>query len=147
MEQIKGFKGEYQYLSNFAEYPIRYEGIVYGSSEAAFQAQKCCTEYEKLRFTGIRAGQSKRVGRRVNLRPDWEDVKVAIMKDIVTQKFIQWPQLAKKLINTGNAELIEYNNWGDKFWGVTAHGGENHLGIILMEIRDDLRSGKLQINA
>ena len=77
----------------------------------------------------------------VNLRPDWEDVKVQVMEDIVRAKFTQNPYLGDWLFNTGDSELIEGNNWGDTTWGVDikTKKGKNLLGKILMKIRDELK--------
>ena len=131
----------YQFLSNFYEARIEYGGLTYGSSEAAFQAQKCLTEEEKLRFTEMGPGRSKGAGRRVQLRPDWNDVKLGIMEEIVRAKFAQHPELAARLLATGDKTLVEGNRWGDAFWGVDmgTGQGENHLGKILMKVREELK--------
>ena len=134
----------YLFLSNFFPAVIYYGGLVYKNNEAAFQAQKCLTEEEKVLFTELGPGKSKGMGRRVQLRPDWEEVKVVIMEEIVRAKYTQHPELARKLIATGDRIIIEGNQWGDTFWGVDSRTGEgeNHLGKILMKIRDELASGK-----
>ena len=134
---------QYRFLSNFYEARVAYNGLVYGSNEAAFQAQKCMTEEEKIPFTGYGPGKSKGLGRRVPLRPDWEQVKVGIMEDIVRAKFTQHPELAAKLLATGDKVLVEGNTWGDTCWGVDMRTGqgENHLGRILMKVREELRAG------
>ncbi len=134
---------QYRFLSNFYEARVAYNGLVYGSNEAAFQAQKCMTEEEKIPFTGYGPGKSKGLGRRVPLRPDWEQVKVGIMEEIVRAKFTQHPELAAKLLATGDKVLVEGNTWGDTCWGVDMRTGqgENHLGRILMKVREELRSG------
>lgn len=49
------------------------------------------------------------------------------------------PELRDKLVATGDAEIVEGNWWGDKFWGVCRGVGENHLGKILMRIRTELQ--------
>ena len=138
--EICGFFGEYRFLSNFYEAPVTYRGLTYQSNEAAFQAQKCVDEAEMRRFTALKPSEAKRLGQRVALRPDWEAVKLGIMEDIVRAKFTQHESLAVKLINTGDRGLIEGNTWQDLFWGVdiTTRKGENHLGRILMKIRDEL---------
>ena len=87
--------------------------MTYGTNEAAFQAQKCVTEEEKLPFTEYGPSKSKGMGRKVLLRPDWEQVKVGIMEEIVRAKFIQHPELARLLICTGDKILAEGNHWGD----------------------------------
>ena len=139
---IDKFRDEYDFLSNFYEAEITFDGLTYGSNEAAFQAQKCMTHDEKLSFTECRPAKSKSLGRSVNLRPDWEAVKVGLMTQIVRAKFTQNPELGAKLVATGEKIIIEKNTWGDVFWGVNARTGqgENHLGKILMQIRDELRS-------
>ena len=132
---------QYRFLSNFYEASVEYQGLAYGSNEAAFQAQKCMTEEEKVQFTEFGPGKSKGVGRRVPLRPDWEDVKVGIMEEIVRAKFTQHPELAAKLLATGDKVLVEGNHWGDTCWGVDTRTGqgENHLGKILMKVREELK--------
>ena len=140
---ISNFHEEgYAFMSNFYEAEVAYGGLTYGSAEAAFQAQKCMTEDEKLPFTQVRPSRSKGMGRRVKLRPDWEEVKVGIMEEIVRAKFDQHPELAERLLATGDKQLIEGNTWGDTCWGVDTRTGqgENHLGKILMKIREELRS-------
>ena len=139
--KIDHFRGEYGFLSNFWEVPVAYKGLTYGSNEAAFQAQKCMTKEEKQEFTQLRPSASKKLGRQVQLRPDWEEVKVGIMEEIVRAKFTQNEDLKWRLIGTGEAYLEEGNTWHDTFWGVDAKTGEglNHLGRILMKVREELR--------
>ena len=140
VNSITEFENEYYFLSNFYEVSIEYDGLTYGSSEAAFQAQKCMTKEEKLAFTEYDPDKSKRAGKRVKLRSDWEDVKIRIMEDILRAKFTQHEDIAQRLIDTGEKVLVEGNDWGDVFWGVDAATGEgeNHLGKALMKIRGEL---------
>lgn len=138
---ITSFKGNYDFLSNFYEASVVYDGLTYGNNEAAYQAQKCCTIEERIPFTQYRSGQAKREGRKVKLRSDWEEVKVSLMKEIVRAKFTQNPDLSNKLLMTGDRMIIEGNTWHDVFWGVDIKTGvgENHLGKILMDIREELK--------
>ncbi|MDO4328940.1 MAG: nicotinate (nicotinamide) nucleotide adenylyltransferase [Lachnospiraceae bacterium] len=138
---ITSFRGDYHFLSNFYEAPVEYGGLIYGNNEAAFQAQKCRTEEERKAFTELRPSKAKRAGRQVQLRPDWEKVKVGLMEEIVRAKFAQNPDLAGRLLATGDRKLVEGNTWGDTCWGVDSRTGqgENHFGRILMKIRDELR--------
>lgn len=133
------FQGAYYFLSNFYECEIFY-GWPYGSTEAAFQAAKCETDDEKYGFIHLSPDAAKRKGRQVKLRPDWEQVKDGIMEEIVHEKFFQWEHLARKLMATGDAELIEGNTWNDRYWGIDLHTmqGQNKLGKILMKVRDEL---------
>ena len=138
---IMQFDGDYDFLSNFYPVKVEFGGLVYDSAEAAFQAQKCENDDERKLFVGVNAGQSKRIGRHVHLRSDWEVVKVGIMERVVRAKFFQHPDLAEKLVATGAIPLTEGNTWFDICWGVDAYTGrgENHLGKILMKIRDELK--------
>lgn len=138
---ISSFRDEYFFLSNFYPVEIKLDGIVYPNAESAFQAQKTLDVEERRKFSMLRNPvQAKRLGRKVKLRDDWEEVKLDIMTKIVSQKFLQHPHLIEMLLQTGDEELIEGNKWGDQFWGVCKDKGENHLGKILMKIRDAYKS-------
>ena len=138
MSEIKRFAKEYAFLSNYYEAPVNYHGFTYGSSEAAYQAQK---SGECELFATLRPHQSKVKARELPVREDWDDVKVNLMEEIVRAKFTQNSELAEKLISTGHALLLEGNGWHDTFWGIDdkTGEGENNLGKILMKIRDELR--------
>ena len=137
---ISFFEGEYRFLSNFYPAKVKYEGITYLNSEAAFQASKTLNPIERLSLADKNPSEAKRIGRRIPLRKDWEEVKFSIMKDIVKAKFEQNPILKEKLIATGDAYLEEGNTWGDRIWGVCNGTGANNLGIILMEVREELKN-------
>lgn len=137
---IKGFFGDYHYLSNFHECPVIHEGILYGSSEAAYQAAKTLNLKERLRFVDMSPSKSKREGYLVQLRPDWEDVKVQVMGEIVKDKFTRNEDLKQLLLSTDDKFLEESNWWQDIFWGVCKGKGENWLGRILMAVRTDLKN-------
>ncbi len=71
-------------------------------------------------------------------RPGWEEQRISVMEDVQMQKFLQYPDLANKLLATGDAEL-EYNNTcGDTYWGIVDGVGENNLGKVPMKVRDRL---------
>lgn len=134
---INNFRGKYFFLSNFYEAFIVYNGCSFTNNEAAFQSQKCPSQMKS--FENLDPSSAKRKGRHVALRPDWENVKIGIMRDIVERKFTQNPQLRVKLLSTENAHLEEGNNWGDKIWGTVDGVGQNHLGKILMKVREQMR--------
>lgn len=142
--KIDKFEGEYAFLSNFYEAPVVFDGVRYENSEAAFQAQKCETYEERRTFSKENPAQAKKHGRRVILRKDWEEVKIQLMKEIVTEKFRQNPELLRKLTETGDAYLEEGNYWNDRVWGVCNGSGANNLGRILMEVREELREPGLE---
>lgn len=137
---VKGFFDEYRWASNFHPCPVVYKGMRFGSVEAAYQGSKCKTREDMMLFVGMSASASKRLGRAVPLREDWNDVKIEIMTEIVRAKFMQNDDLASKLLGTGNKHLEETNWWKDQFWGVCKGKGRNELGKILMMIREELRN-------
>jgi len=135
---IGPFSGEYSFLSNFHHCHVPYNGNFYRNAEAAFQAQKTLDEEVKEEFERLDPLRAKRKGRKLELRSDWESVKVNIMKEVVKSKFMSNPELRNKLIATRDAELIEFNNWRDVFWGVCNGKGENQLGKLLMQVRKEI---------
>ncbi len=140
IRMIDSFRGEYYFLSNFYEAPVLYDGITYQNNEAAFQAQKTLDMEKRKEFASLSPNLAKRAGRRVLLRTDWEQVKYTVMYEVCRAKFTQNPALGQQLLATGDEELIEGNNWGDRIWGQVNGKGQNHLGKILMRVRDELRS-------
>lgn len=128
------FRGEFWFLSNMARTPITYKQYKFENSEAFFQA---CKDGSKVAmFQGVDGPTAKRLGRRVNLRPDWEKVKVRIMEKVVRMKFEQHPELLERL-KAIPGEIVEDNTWNDTFWGRCNGRGRNELGKILMKIRDE----------
>lgn len=138
--KIDSFSGEYEFLSNF--YPSTVcdaDGITYPTVEHYFQAMKTVYLPERQKIAAAPTpGKAKRMGRRVFLRSDWNAIKVEVMRQGLKQKFSD-ANLRKKLLATGDSELIEGNWWHDTFWGMCNGVGENHLGKLLMEIREELR--------
>ena len=142
MTTISTFDGPFEFLSNFHQRPFEFEGIVYPTSEHAFQA--CKTDDQKIRQAIADCKtpqQAKRAGSRrgivKDLRPSWDIVRVAYMEKVLRAKFAD-PELQVKLIETGDRELIEGNTWNDTFWGVCRGKGSNWLGKTLMKIRKSL---------
>jgi NAD+ synthase len=139
MNKIDDFRGAYRFLSNFYDAPVTYLGVTYANNEAAFQAQKCTDNTVKAMFAKLNPSEAKRLGRNVQLRPDWETVKYDIMYEVCKAKFEQNDDLREMLLDTGDAYLEEGNTWNDRCWGTCRGVGENHLGKILMKIRDELQ--------
>jgi ribA/ribD-fused uncharacterized protein len=109
---INDFRGSNAYLSNFFEAKVTYEGITYPTAEHAFQAQKTLDQGARRFIAAILyPNQAKTFGRGLKLRPDWEQVKVKIMYEILQAKFID-SLLTRTLLATGQEELVEGNHWG-----------------------------------
>ena len=134
---INEFRGRCYFLSNFYSVPVKYGLLTFANTEAAFHSEKC--PMRAAEFTKLNPSESKRLGRRVKLRSDWEQIKDDVMLDVVRAKFDQHPDLAQKLIATGDEELVEGNDWNDTYWGVCNGRGKNMLGKILMRVRAELR--------
>lgn len=130
-------------MSNFWPAKVFYENLGYPSVENAYQAAKTDNEAFRIPFASPGActsGEAKRLGRKLKVRPDWDEIKIDVMYNLNLQKF-QGPVLKKMLLDTGDAVIEEGNTWGDQFWGVDLETGlgENNLGNILMLIRDELK--------
>ena len=140
MEKITSFRDDYFFLSNFYYHPFEFEGVVYDTAENAFQAQKA-PKNEREKYAHVKPNIAKQMGRKEKLPDDWENTKDGLMRRIVGAKFKD-PELMRLLVDTGDAELIEGNNWNDTYWGVSLKTGKglNKLGKILMEVRNRLQS-------
>jgi ribA/ribD-fused uncharacterized protein len=138
--KVKGFSGDLDFCSNFYPCTVVVDGFPFNSSEAAYQAHKSEDCGDWVQFIGVTASESKRLGRRLKLRPDWDKVKLEVMENTVRLKFSQNRELESKLFETRDKypELVESNWWGDVFFGECNGVGENHLGKILMKIRAEL---------
>lgn len=135
---ITSFRGKNEFLSNMYSCRVVINDEVYPSAEHAFQAMKSLDRDVRITMSVCpTAKDAKRYGRKINLRSDWEDVKVDIMYDILKAKFSN-PILAQKLLDTRDEELIEGNTWGDTFWGVCKGEGKNNLGRLLMKVRSEI---------
>lgn len=88
-------------------------------------------------LTAPTPGAAKKLGRKAPMRSTWDDEKITVMRTLLRLKFSD-PQLATRLLATGDAQLIEGNWWGDRFWGVSGGTGQNHLGRLLMQVREEV---------
>lgn len=139
---ITSFHGEHSFLSNFHPCKVVLDGITYPSVEHAYQAAKTVDRAGRLLLSKMTtAGHAKRFGQALRLRPDWDRVKQSVMFDLLWQKF-QDPILRARLLDTAPFRLIEGNTWGDTYWGVCRGTGHNHLGRLLMQLRDQLQPVK-----
>ena len=129
----------YEFLSNFYRSTVRYDGVLYPTVEHAYQASK--TNDPALREI-IRKSpgpmEAKKLGKGLQLHPNWNEVRIDIMRKLIKEKFDN-PFLGHLLLKTGDAKLVMNNLFNDKFWGVYKGQGENWLGKILMETREQLR--------
>ena len=143
---IDVFEDKYAFLSNFYEFPIEFEGITYPTNEHFFQAMKTFSIDERKAIAGKETpGQAKRMGRHVQLRPDWEEIKADVMLIGLRLKFKD-TALEPLLLATGTEWLKEGNWWHDNTWGDCCcekciHiNGKNLLGRLLMQVRAEIHS-------
>lgn len=147
---INTFDGEFAFLSNFYEQKSRIMdgwGNRYPTVEHAFQAMKTTERQKRSEIANAATpGKAKRLGRQVQLRPDWEEIKEDVMRACLRAKFSN-PALGEKLLATGDQWLEEGNTWHDNYWGVCQCErcqdirGRNRLGHLLMELREEMRNG------
>jgi hypothetical protein len=142
--KIAEFQHEYRFLSNFWPAEVVYERITYPTAEHAYQASKTLDPEQRKKIAALKTpAQAKHAGEALKQRDDWADVKFKVMEDVVRYKFTHHDDLRAKLLATGDADLEEGNAWNDQIWGISPPNsgkGENHLGKILMKVRDELRA-------
>jgi ribA/ribD-fused uncharacterized protein len=130
------FRGVLAFCSNMYPAPV----FGYATVEHAYVASKTLVPAEReLVKAEPDPHRVKRLGRRLTLRAEWEQRKLEVMETLVREKFTRHAHLAALLFATGSIELVERNHWRDTFWGVCGGTGKNHLGLILMKVRAELR--------
>lgn len=146
---IASFTEDHRFLSNFSRVPGRLTalGMTANSAEHIYQAAKTDDPVERMRILEqTTPGRAKKIAAEATMRATWDDIKIKVMTEIIAAKFHpdNHPDLVTKLLDTGAAELVEGNHWGDRFWGVDNNDltGENHLGRLLMARREQLRQNR-----
>jgi ribA/ribD-fused uncharacterized protein len=136
------FKDEHEFLSNMYKCSLVYEGHFFMASEIAYVYSKCADPEQRHLVTLMEDPyKAKKFGRydgELILREDWDEIKVPVMHKIVLEKFTQNSNLRKRLLLI-EGEIVEENWWNDTFWGVCRGIGQNHLGNILMLVREQLK--------
>jgi ribA/ribD-fused uncharacterized protein len=148
------YEQDFYVLSNFSAFRLRWVGIDFDTSEHAYHFLKFRPPFddgtdEQRRLRGeimyarsaheaFKLAEANKHLRRV----DWDDVKIGTMRALLRAKSDQHEYVRRKLIATGNRELIE-DSWRDDFWGWGPNrDGKNMLGRIWMEIRAELADKK-----
>jgi ribA/ribD-fused uncharacterized protein len=145
--RIESFSAENRFLSNFWPVEVQFEDIAYPSVEQAYKAAKTTDVATRLEISRLKPNK-RDLGEKIEallskheIRTDWsDDIRLEIMENLLIQKFDGRDEgLRQKLIDTGDVELIEGNTWGDTFFGICDGVGENHLGKLLMKVRESLK--------
>lgn len=143
-KQVFFYEQDFYILSNFSAFMVEWKGKWFQTAEAVYHWEKF-PDYPQLQEI-IRNCQSAHEAFKLAqessgfIRPDWKDVRIGIMKDILWTKVRQHEYVRRKLLATGDREIVE-NSWRDAFWGWgEGRDGSNMLGKIWMEIRSELKS-------
>jgi ribA/ribD-fused uncharacterized protein len=142
-KQIFFYEHEFYVFSNFSSFAIEWKGKLWPTSEHAYQAEKFDDETLREQIRAARSAHDAMKLAQANrtlYRTGWDEMKLRIMKQILHAKVAQHPYVKKKLLESGDKELIE-NSWRDDFWGWGPNkDGKNNLGKLWMEVRDDIRT-------
>jgi len=142
-KQILFYENEFYVFSNFSAFAIEWKDKLYMTSEHVFHSEKF--EESNLKEQ-IRNARSAHVALKIaeankdKHKSDWNTVELKVMKEILRAKVEQHPYVKKKLMESGDKELIE-DSWRDSYWGWGPNkDGENHLGKLWMEVRNEFRN-------
>ncbi len=138
-KNVKGFFGNYRFLSNFHLAEVYYEGLLYPSTEHAYQAAKTLDVNVREEFMKLTCSQDKNKGQEIGLRDKWDVIKYDVMFAVVFDKFFRHTYLRTLLLETGDKYLEETNHWKDIYYGVCDGVGKNILGKILMQVRNIIK--------
>lgn len=156
-ERVCFYEHDFYPLSNFSAFPIRWPTEDYGGAyDEPFLTSEHVYHWEKFRFS---VPEGNDIARRIRTggmsahdvfklaevnkehrRKDWDAVKIDVMRRILRAKIEQHEYVKRKLLATGERELVE-DSWRDDFWGWGPNrDGQNMLGKLWMELRAELRS-------
>ncbi len=143
--QFYRIRDPYGCFSNYAPYPVEIDGLLWPTTEHYYQAQKFEDAHYRARIRQDKhPSVAKGLGnsRKVPIRPDWDDIRVDVMRKAVRAKLAQHPEVAATLLSTGDALLVEHSP-KDPFWTDGGDGsGQNSFGRLLMELRAELRASQ-----
>lgn len=149
--RVRFYEHDFYVLSNFSAFALYWRGLRFDTSEAAYHWEKftdsdgALVDVAAIRqaiLTAASAHEAFKIAEKnkAHRRPDWDDVKVGIMLDILRAKAAQHEYVRRKLLATGDRALVE-NSWRDDFWGWGPNrDGQNMLGKLWMEVRAELRA-------
>ncbi len=138
------YEQDHYYLSNFSAFMVEWSGRVFPTSDHAYHYAKFPDDH--LKQMAIAVASSAHLAFKMAerwkqyRRQDWDAIKVMTMREILREKVRQHEYVRRKLLETGDRELIE-NSWRDDFWGWgPQRDGRNMLGKLWMEVRDEIRA-------
>ena len=145
-KQIYFYEHDFYVFSNFSSFKLLWKGYDWMTSEHAYHSEKFTDHpdlVEQLKQTRSAHDAFKFANANRDKYPsNWDDTKLGVMKKILHAKVLQHPYVKKKLLDSGDKTLIE-DSWRDTYWGWGSEkNGENHLGKLWMEVRDEVRAAE-----
>lgn len=144
-EPIFFYEHEFYVFSNFSSFMIEWKGHVYMTSEHVYHCERFDDETMKEEIRRTRSAHEAFTYAQKNKhlsRKEWDDVKLAVMKSILLAKVEQHPYVKKKLLESVERALVE-DSWRDDFWGWGPNkDGQNHLGKLWMEVRNEVKAAE-----
>ncbi len=135
----------YGCFSNFSRHGFARDGYDWATAEHYYQAQKFINTGHSYLYDQIvqarTPGEAAQIGRNPQhpLRSDWDQVKLGVMYTAIQAKFLAHGDIRTTLLGTGDEYLVE-DSPVDSFWGCGSdRQGLNHLGRLLMQLRQELR--------
>jgi ribA/ribD-fused uncharacterized protein len=147
---IDRFEGKYAFLDNGYNERVRWQGTLYRTAEHAFQSAKFIHNAYKSEINRApTAEQARHIAKRHTskdtVRPDLEQHQYSLMLSILRAKFSD-KTMRRLLLGTGSQQLVWVNKHSDEHWGCvedltefSGYRGQNHLGRLLMQVRDECR--------
>lgn len=138
----------YGVFSNLFPRPIVFEGRVFPTAEHAYQAGKA--RKEAVREWLLSAPTPSLVAMAAHglyiwdIVPNWSKIKFDRMREVLRAKFTQHEDLRQVILSTGEARIVEVArvaNGVNRTWGEVDGKGLNMLGVLLMDVRSELKDG------
>lgn len=134
-------------FSNLFKRPVEFQGEVFITAEHAYQAGKPRKESVKQWLMAAPSPALLAMAAHGlywwDIRSDWSKIKFDRMRQVLRAKFTQHRDLRDLLLGTGDARLVEsatVDNPVNRLWGEVNGSGRNMLGVMLMELREQLRA-------
>lgn len=145
-DSIFFYEHEYYVFSNFSSFMLEWKGKLWMTSEHAYHSERFDDEHMKDEIQAKRSAHDAYTYAQEHKhlqRADWNDIKVGVMKEILHAKVAQHAYVKQKLLQSEERKLIE-DSWRDAYWGWGPNkDGKNMLGILWMEVRDEVRNSSL----
>jgi len=145
--QVFFYEQDFYVLSNFSSFTLKWKGIRFDTSEAAYHWEKFvfCPTVQYMIQHSISAHQAYQIASVYAhcRRPEWDTIRVNTMRDILRAKVTQHEYVHRKLLATGDRELVE-DSWRDSYWGWGPDKkGTNMLGKLWMEVRTEIEKNPI----